>query len=203
VTLTATFLNGTLNASPAESSTDVMLDLFRDALSALDVTGEATIRLADHQIPPGVSHDEGDGDEWPGIRDAILASQILVFAAPIWMGHPSSIAQRAMERLDAFIAETDDRGQMPPVDRVALIGVVGNEDGAHLVGSQLAQCLTDLGFTVPANPMAYWVGEAMGSVDFKDLPEAPDKVQSMVEAAAANGVHLARLLADKPYPALD
>lgn len=199
---TATFLNCTLKQTPEDSSTDAMLDLFRDALTALDVAGEATIRLADHQIPPGVSHDEGDGDEWPEIKDAIMASQILVFGTPIWMGHPCSVAQRALERLDAFISETDHRGQMPPVDRVALIGVVGNEDGAHLVGSQVAQGLMDLGFTLPANPMAYWVGEAMGSVDFKDLEEAPDKVQSMVDTAAANGVHLARLLSGDPYPSV-
>jgi multimeric flavodoxin WrbA len=199
--LTATFVNCTLKPSPAPSSTDTMLGLFRSALAEEGVSGE-TVRIVDHDVAPGVSHDEGDGDGWPAIRDQIMEASILVLATPIWLGHPASVVQRVLERLDAFISETDDRGQMPPADRVALVGVVGNEDGAHFVGSQLYQGLVDVGFTVPANGMAYWVGEAMGSTDFKDLDEVPDKVRSTVGVAVANAVHLARLLQDRPYPAV-
>lgn len=203
MTISATFLNCTLKPSPAASSTDTMLGLFREALSAAGVTGDETIRIADHDVRPGVSHDEGDGDEWPTIAEAIMASQVLVLGTPIWMGHPASTAQRVLERLDAFISETDDRGQMPTVDRVALVAVVGNEDGAHMVGSQLYQGLADIGFTIPANAMAYWVGEAMGAIDFQDLKVIPDKVRSTVKTATTNAVHLATLLAHTPYPAPD
>ena len=200
--ITAAYLNCTLKRSPAPSSTDKMLDLFRSELLDADVSGGPGVRIVDHQVATGVSHDEGDGDAWPALREQILGAQILVFGTPIWMGHPASPAQQVLERLDAFISETDDRGQMPTVDRVALVAVVGNEDGAHHVGAQLYQGLVDIGFTVPANGMAYWVGEAMGSTDFADLDEVPDKVQATVHTAAANAVHLARLLAGDPYPAV-
>lgn len=198
--LRATLLNGTLKPSPATSSTDALLGVFRDELTSRGATVGDTIRIADHQVAPGVTHDEGEGDEWPWIREQILAAEILVFGTPIWVGHPASTAQRVIERLDAFISETDDRGQVPIADRVALVAVVGNEDGAHHVGAELYQGLADVGFTIPANAQAYWVGEAMGSTDFRDLDETPEKVASMVRTAVANGVHLAGLLRATPYP---
>ena len=71
--------------------------------------------------------------------------------------------------MDAFLGETDDRGRMVSFDRVALVAVVGNEDGAHHVSAELYQALNDVGFTLPANAVTYWVGEAMGSTDYKDL----------------------------------
>ncbi|MCB1014847.1 MAG: NAD(P)H-dependent oxidoreductase [Acidimicrobiales bacterium] len=200
--LRACLLNCTLKPSPAASSTDAMLGLFREGLTSQGVTVGDTLRIVDHRVAPGVSHDEGGGDEWPSIEEQILAAQILVFGTPIWVGHPASTAQRVVERLDAFISETDDRGQMPTADRVALVAVVGNEDGAHHVGAELYQALADVGFTIPANGQAYWVGPAMGSTDFQDLDEVPDKVRSTASTAVANGVHLARLLAGEPYPAV-
>ena len=92
-----------------------------------------------------------------------------MFGTPIWLGQPSSIAKRVTERMDAFLGETDDRGRMVSFDRVALVAVVGNEDGAHHVSAELYQALNDVGFTLPANAVTYWVGEAMGSTDYKDL----------------------------------
>lgn len=200
--LRATLLNCTLKPSPAASSTDALLALFRRELAAKGVTVGDTVRIVDHRVAPGVSHDEGDGDDWPAIREQILAAQLLVFGTPIWVGHPASPAQQVIERLDAFISETDDRGQMPIADRVALVAVVGNEDGAHHVGAELYQGLADVGFTLPGNAQAYWVGEALGSTDFQDLDEVPEKVTAMVGTAVANGVHLAGLLRAAPYPSV-
>ena len=82
----------------------------------------------------------------------------------------SSVAKRVCERMDAFLSETDDKGRMPSYGKVALLAVVGNEDGAHNVTAQLGQALVDVGWTLPPSPACYWVGEAMGDVDFKDLP---------------------------------
>jgi multimeric flavodoxin WrbA len=89
------------------------------------------------------------------------------------MGQPSSVAKRAMERMDAFLEETDDEGRMVSYGRVAAVAVVGNEDGAHHVSAEVYQALNDVGFTIPANAVAYWVGEAMGSVNFVDLDAVP------------------------------
>ena len=159
-------------------------------------------RLADHEIRPGVTADEGEGDEWPELRSKILDADLFVLATPIWMGHPSSNAQRVLERLDAFIGELDDRDQMATVDRVAMVAVVGNEDGAHHVGAELFQGLNDVGFTLATGAMTYWVGESMHTVDYKDLSETPDKTAQTTRHMVVNAVHLARTLADHPYPAL-
>jgi multimeric flavodoxin WrbA len=148
-----------------------------------------------------VSSDEGDGDGWPPIRQEVLDSQILVLGTPIWMGQPSSVAKRVLERMDAFLGETDDQGRMVSVDRVAIVAVVGNEDGAHHVSAEVFQALDDVGFTIPAGGVTYWVGEAMGSTDYKDLPAPPEKVAETTATAARNAAHLAKLLAAEGYPA--
>lgn len=193
-------INCTLKASPDESSCDRMLGLIAEALQQQGVS-TSIIRAIDSDIAPGVSSDEGDGDEWPAIREQILDAQILIIGTPIWLGNPSSVCRRVLERLDAFLGETDDDGRMISFDRVAVAATVGNEDGAHNVSAQLFQALGDVGFTIPAGGHAYWVGEAMGSVDFKDLDEVPDDVQDTVDVLARNAAHLARLLAADGYPA--
>jgi predicted CoA-binding protein len=105
--------------------------------------------------------------------------------------------------LDAFLSEADDQGRMPSTGKVVAAAIVGNEDGAHHVSADLFQALSDTGWTVPPGGPAYWVGEAMGKVDFKDLPEVPDKVKQTVEMLASNSHHLATLLADKPFPGVE
>jgi predicted CoA-binding protein len=105
--------------------------------------------------------------------------------------------------MDAFLSETDDRGRMPSTGKVVAVAVVGNEDGAHKVSADLFQGLSDTGWTVPPGGPAYWVGEAMGSVDFKDLPQVPDKVTQTVEMLASNSHHLATLLAYKPFSGVE
>lgn len=198
--LKAIALNATLKASSREpSSTDRLLELIAAAMSELGVETEL-IRLADHDIRPGVTSDEGPGDAWPPIRQKILAADILLMGTPIWMGQPSSVCKRALERMDAFLSETDEEGRMLPYGKVAAVAVVGNEDGAHHVSAELYQALNDVGFTIASNAVAYWVGEAMGSTDFKDLDSVPEKVTTTVDMVARNTVHLARLLADNPYP---
>lgn len=73
----------------------------------------------------------GDGDQWPQIREKVLAADILLLSTPVWLGHPSSVAQRVLERLDAELSNTDDAGRPALTGKVAVVSVVGNEDGAH------------------------------------------------------------------------
>ncbi|WP_427929219.1 flavodoxin family protein [Agrobacterium cavarae] len=193
-------LNATLKASGGEpSSTDRMLALIASAMSKDGVETES-IRLADFNIKPGVSSDEGDGDDWPAIRQKVLEADILILGTPIWLGQPSSVSKRALERMDAFLEETDDAGRMVSYGRVAAVAVVGNEDGAHHVCAELYQALNDVGFTIAANAVAYWVGEAMGSTNFSDLEHIPETVTKAVDMLARNTVHLARLTKENPYP---
>lgn len=125
-------------------------------------------RLVDCDIKPGVTTDEGNGDAWPALRQHVLDANVLVLATPIWTGHPSSVAQRVLERMDAFLDEIDKQGRYPTFGRVAAVAVVGNEAGAHHVTAQLYQGLTDVGFTIPEGSSAPWVGEAMSDVAAMD-----------------------------------
>lgn len=198
--LTAFALNCTLKMPDGEeaSSTDRMLAELADALAAHDVECE-TVRALAHDIKPGVLSDMGKGDDWPGLRAKILAADIFILGLPIWMGQPSSVAKRVMERMDAFLSETDENGRMPAAGKVALVAIVGNEDGAHHCHAECYQALNDVGFTVPANGGVYWVGEAMGDVNFVDLSATPEKVADMIEMAASNAAHLAGLFKAKNY----
>lgn len=197
--LTALALNCTLK-SEGESSTDKMLRLIAGELAKHEVRLTETIRVAAHDVKPGVTSDEGEGDAWPALRTRIAAADILIFGTPIWLGQMSSVAKRVLERMDAFLSETDEQGRTPAYGKVALAGIVGNEDGAHSITASLFQALNDVGFTIPAAAATYWVGEAMGKTDFKDLPQVPDKVAQTARAAAANAAHLAQLLKSEVYP---
>ena len=196
-------INATLKTSSGEkSSTDAMIELVASFLKKHDAELVETIRLADHAIHPGVTSDEGEGDQWPAIRAKILAADVLIFGTPIWMGQPSSIAKRALERMDAFLSETDDAGRTPAYGKVAVFAIVGNEDGAHHVSAELAQALNDVGWTIPAASACYWVGEAMNKKNFIDLPEVPKVIRETAQMVASNAVHLAALRKSQPYPAM-
>lgn len=199
--LKAIALNCTLKADASEqSSTDAMIAVLKDAFAKRDVEVTETVRVAALNIKPGVTSDEGEGDDWPALRAKILAHDILIFGGPIWLGQIGSVAKRVLERMDAFLDETDDAGRMPSYSKVAVAAIVGNEDGAHMSSSQLFQALNDVGWTIPPVAACYWVGEAMGSTDFKDLPETPETVTKTATMLATNAAHVAQLLKDRPIP---
>jgi multimeric flavodoxin WrbA len=188
-----------LKPSPAPSSSDLMARQVLDALAGHGVEGEV-VRVVDHDVRPGVEVDMGDGDAWPSIREKILASDVLLVATPTWVGHMSSVAQRVVERLDAEISETDEQGRPLTFGKVAVVAVVGNEDGAHKITADLFQALDDVGFTVPAQGGTYWNGEAMQGVDYNDLDGTPEPVGTTNATLARNAAHLARALKAMPYP---
>jgi multimeric flavodoxin WrbA len=204
MSLTALAINCSLKASgdKEKSSTDKIIADLLSALKPHGVKGEV-IRALDHDIKPGVLSDMGKGDDWPKLRAKIVAADIFILGLPIWMGQPSSVAKRVMERMDAFLEETDDKGRMPAAGKVALVAIVGNEDGAHHCHAECFQALNDVGFTIQANGGVYWVGEAMGDVNYVDLPATPEKVDGMIEMAASNAAHLAALLKGKAYLGVD
>lgn len=199
--LRAFALNCSLRPSDSDqqSSTDRMISDLLTAMRPHGITGE-TERVADYNVKPGVLSDMGAGDDWPKLRARVLAADIFVLGTPIWLGQPSSVARRILERIDAFLSETDDRGRMPAAGKVALVAVVGNEDGAHACHAACFQALNDVGFTIPANAGVYWVGEAMQARNYVDLDAIPDPVQSTLNTAASNAAHLARLLKQSEYP---
>lgn len=197
--LRALVLCCTLRRSPSESSSDLLGRRVLEALQGHGVDGDL-VRVVDHPVAFGVSTDEGDGDAWPDIRRQVLAADILVIATPIWMGQPSSVCKMVLERLDAELSEEDDEGRMLTSGKVAAVAVVGNEDGAHHVSAEVYQALSDVGFTIPANGVTYWVGEAMQSTDYQDLDPEPEKTAATTATLAGNAAHLATLLKAAPYP---
>jgi multimeric flavodoxin WrbA len=199
--LKALALNCTLKPDAGDaSSTDAMIAVLQQAFAERQVTLTETVRVAALDIRPGVTSDEGEGDDWPALRAKILDHDIVIFGGPIWMGQISSVAKRVLERMDAFLSETDDEGRMLSYGKVAVAAIVGNEDGAHFSSAQLFQALNDVGWTIPAVAACYWVGEAMGSVDFKDLKDTPEMVTKTAKMVAGNAAHLAGLLQSSPYP---
>ncbi|KAB1988262.1 flavodoxin family protein [Streptomyces triticiradicis] len=189
-----------LNASPTSSSSQLLAEQIMTELGDLGVQGEV-VRVADFDVRPGVETDMGDGDQWPRLRERVLEADILVLATPIWLGHPSSVCQRVLERLDAELSETDDEGRMLTYDKVAAVAVVGNEDGAHKVSADVFQGLNDIGFSLAPGAVTYWVGEAQQGTDYQDLEKTPDAVRKTTRTLAVNAVHLACRLKDHPYPA--
>lgn len=190
----------TLNSSPTASSSHTLSDQVMAEFDKLGVETE-TVRVADHDVHPGVAVDLGDGDAWPALREKVLAADILLVATPIWMGHPSSVCQRVLERLNADMSETDGTGRPLMYGKVAAVAVVGNEDGAHKVSADVFQACNDLGFSLAPGAVTYWVGEAKQGTDYQDLDETPESVAAATHSLAVNAFHLAELLGRQPYPA--
>ncbi|MCA0145252.1 flavodoxin family protein [Blastococcus sp. LR1] len=188
-----------LKASPAPSSSDLIARQVLAELAKHGVAGDV-VRVADHDVKPGVEVDMGEGDQWPAIREQMMAADILIVSTPTWVGHMSSIAQRVLERLDGELSETDDSGRPKVTGKVAVVSVVGNEDGAHKIIADLFQGLNDIGFTIPAQGATYWNDQAMGGTDYLDLDETPEAVASTTATLAENAAHLARALRSTPYP---
>ncbi|MFE6401011.1 flavodoxin family protein [Streptomyces alboflavus] len=190
----------TLNSSPAPSSSLLLADQACTELGKLGVTTE-TVRVADHDVRPGIGVDMGEGDAWPRLREKVLEADILVIATPIWLGHPSSICQRVLERLNVESSQTDEQGRPLLYGKAAAVAVVGNEDGAHKVSADVFQALNDVGFSLAPGAVTYWVGEAQQGTDYQDLDGTPEAVADTTHTLAVNTVHLANLLKADSYPA--
>ncbi|WP_067471782.1 flavodoxin family protein [Actinomadura hibisca] len=196
----AVVINCTLKRSPETSNTEALADVVVKELRARDVEVEV-VRAVDLDIPPGVETDLGDGDPWPAVHGKLLAAEILVVASPTWAGHPSSIAQRVIERMDAMISETDDTGRPVAYNRVAGVVVTGNEDGAHHVISEITGALGDYGYTVPGQAWTYWNQGPGPGPSYLEAERGRDWAAKTGRAMASNLVAVAAALAARPIPA--
>lgn len=196
----ALLLNCTLKPSPEKSNTEALAEVVADALRKDGVEVDS-VRAVDYSIPPGVETDMGTGDEWPAIHDQILDSEILLVATPTWLGRPSSIAQRVLERMDAMLSEIDDAERPVAYNHVAGVVVTGNEDGAHHVISEISGALADIGFTIPGQAWTYWNKGPGPGEDYSETEEGREWSHSTGRAAAANLLAAARALEANPIPA--
>ena len=194
----ALILNCTLKKSPADSNTQKLADVVGTELRKHGVDVES-VRVADLRVEPGVETDMGD--DWTGVHEKLLASEILVVASPTWLGRPSSVAQRVLERMDAMLSETDDEDRPVAYNRVAGVVVTGNEDGAHHVISEITGALNDIGYTIPGQAWTYWnMGPGPGP-DYSDTDHGHEWSEKTAATMASNLLAVATALAKQPIPA--
>ncbi|MFE3292219.1 flavodoxin family protein [Rhodococcus sp. NPDC059234] len=161
--LLAVYVNCTLKRSPERSNTQGLIDrsvgLMREAGVAVD-----QIRAVDHDIATGVYPDMTEHgwptDEWPRLFERILAADILVLAGPIWLGDNSSVMKRVIERLYGCSSILNDKGQYAFYGRVGGCLITGNEDGVKHCAMNVLYSLQHLGYTIPPQADAGWIGEA-------------------------------------------
>lgn len=202
MTLKAIALNCTLKSSPEVSHTEALLNKVLGIMQPLGVNCEL-LRVADFNVPFGVSSDQGGDDQWPAIYARIRAAQILIIGTPIWMGARSSVTQMVIERLDGSYGEADPQtGQFPLYNKVAGVVITGNEDGAHAAAETTLFNLTHLGCTVPPNADCYWVGDAGPGPSYLDEGGGQRHLYTNKTARymAHNLVHIAALLQQRPFP---
>ena len=202
--LTACFVNCTLKPSPTESHTQGLMDVAKAIMEAQGVTVDQ-IRFVDHDVAPGVYPDMTEDvpggnqahDDWPALAKRILDADILVIGTPIWLGDKSSVATRLIERLYAMSGSLNDRGQYLYYGRTAGVIVTGNEDGVKHVAMNTLYSLQHLGYTVPPNADAGWIGPAGPGPSYLDEgsggPEN-DFTQRNTTFMAWNLMHAAAML---------
>jgi multimeric flavodoxin WrbA len=200
--LKALFINCTLKPSPAVSHTQGLAGISISIMEGLGVEVE-TIRAVDHEIAPGVYPDMrehgAERDDWPAIQEKVMAADVLVIMTPIWLGEKSSVCTRVIERLYGSSSELNEQGQYAYYGRVGGCLVTGNEDGAKHCAMNVLYSLQHLGYTIPPQADAAWLGEAGPGPSYLDEgsggPEN-DFTNRNTTFMTWNLLHAAKLLRD-------
>jgi len=196
--LRALVLNASLKRAPEPSNTQELAELVLEHLRPHGVTADV-VRLADLRLPVGLGYRESEDDEWPGVVAKLRAADIVLFATPVWWGGRSSLMQRVIERMDALDEEYIADGRSALYNKVAGIVITGSEDGALATMGGIMMVLTWMGFTLPPECAAYWVGE-VGQPPSEDAAKRRmnGASQHMAENLARNLVYYAQLLKERP-----
>mgnify|MGYP000276840214 FL=1 len=198
--LKAVFINCTLKKSPDVSNTE---GLMKVSQAIMDKQGVATqmIRFVDHDIAHGVYPDMTEHgwerDDWPQIWAQVKAADILVVGTPIWLGEESSVARMLIERLYAQSGDMNAKGQYGYYGKVGGCIVTGNEDGIKHVAMSVLYALQHVGYTIPPQADAGWIGEAGPGPSYLDpYSGGPqnDFTQRNTTFMSWNLMHLAALL---------
>ncbi|WP_281241409.1 flavodoxin family protein [Salimicrobium halophilum] len=193
------FLNASLKGSDQDSNTKVLIEEVSEIMEKEGASVEE-LRLADYNIKFGMQPDMGNGDEWPKIFAKVKEADVLIVGTPLWIGEKSSVANLAMERLYASSSETEENGQSIYYNKVGGAVITGNEDGAKHAAASILYGLSHIGFVVPPNVDAYWVGEAGPGPSYMDTDRDNEFTRSHVKMLAYNTLHLARILKENPIP---
>lgn len=197
--LNAIILNGSLKHGDEGSNTEALAKEVIEIYQKENVNSEI-IRLSDYHISYGIADDMGEGDEWPEILKKIANADILIIGTPLWLGEKSSVATLAIERLYGSSSLKNEQGQSIFYNKVGGAVVTGNEDGAKHAATSILYSLSHIGFTIPPNVDAYWVGEAGPGPSYMDIDYENDFTKKHVEMLAYNTIHLAKIFKENPIP---
>jgi len=200
--LKALFINCTLKRSPAMSHTDGLLAISKTIMEKNGVEVDV-IRAVDHLIANGVYPDMTehgwDKDDWPEIYKKVQAADILVLTSPIWLGEKSSVCTKVIERLYGNSSDLNDQGQYAYYGRVGGCLITGNEDGAKHCAMNILYSLQHLGYVIPPQADAAWLGEAGPGPSYMDPgsggPEN-DFTNRNTTFMTWNLMHMAKMLTD-------
>jgi multimeric flavodoxin WrbA len=197
--LTVLALNASLKHEPQLSNTAELASLVLEEIRALAPIKAEMVRLSDAALPVGLGFREATEDDWPGLVTKIKAADVVLFCTPIWWGGRSSLMQRVIERLDALDEEYSASGRSAIKGKVAGIVITGSEDGALSVMGSIMMVLSWMGFTLPPECAAYWVGE-VGQPTSEDRDKRLRNMATMhmAKGLAQNLVYYARLLKAHP-----
>jgi len=200
--LTALFLNCTLKRSPAMSHTDGLIGIARAIMEKNGVKVDC-LRPVDHDIAYGVYPDMTehgwDKDDWPALYEKVKAADILVLTTPIWLGEKSSVCTKIVERLYSTSSDLNDAGQYAYYGKVGGCLVTGNEDGIKHCSMNVLYSLQHIGYVIPPQADAGWIGEAGPGPSYMDKgsggPEN-DFTNRNTTFMTWNLLHMARMLKD-------
>ena len=203
--LKALFFNCTLTKSPATSHTDFLISISKNIMEKNGVQTE-TIRAVDHDIATGVYPDMRehgwDTDEWPTIYEKVRSSDIIVIAGPIWLGDNSSVTKKIIERLYGNSSDQNEKGQYFSYGKVGGALVTGNEDGAKHCAMNILYSLQHIGYTIPPQADAGWLGEIGPGASYGDEVDGKrvgfdnDFTNRNTTFMTWNLMHMAKLLKD-------
>ncbi len=200
--LKALFINCTLKKSPEMSHTRGLIDVSKTILEKNKVSVEV-IRAVDYDIANGVWDDMTkhgwEIDDWPKIYSKVMNSNILIIGSPIWLSQKSSVCQKVIERLYGQSGELNKEGQYAFYGKVGGCIITGNEDGVKHCAMSILYSLQHLGFTIPPQSDAGWIGEVGPGPSYLDKnsggPEN-DFTQRNTTFMTWNLLHFARMLKD-------
>jgi len=200
--LRALYVNCTLKRSPEVSNTEGLMAISTAIMRAQGVHVDE-IRFIDHDVAVGVYPDMTERgwavDEWPAIYETVKAADILVIGTPIWLGEKSSVCTHLVERLYANSAELNDAGQYAYYGKTGGVIVTGNEDGIKHIAMNVLYSLQHLGYSIPPQADAGWIGEAGPGPSYLDEGSGGpqnDFTQRNTTFATWNLMHMARMLKD-------
>lgn len=201
-TLKALFLNCTLKPSPQQSHTEGLIDISKVIMETNGLSVEV-LRPVDYYIAPGVYPDMTEHgwekDEWPDIYRLVKLADILVVTSPIWLGDKSSVCTQTIERLYSTSADLNQQGQYAYYGRVGGCLITGNEDGAKHCAMNILYSLQHLGYVIPPQADAAWLGEIGPGPSYLDPGSGgPDNdfTNRNTTFMTWNLMHMARMIKD-------